>query len=273
MSLLDRYLRAEQEITRHPFLAPVVRGGQVAVRHPSTRAIHLFPAPPRFEGWGVFRPLDGARVRVEREAEEWERLRYLELLPALRAILVHPLWGRSWLAVPWNRADARQRGLPAEPFPAHLVGGGQPLDRVVVRFLGGHAWFEGLDPRDLEPWRAQALRERLEALADEPGGGSPEERLAYGILLERERAARMPPEERRLRAELAHLGGELVAYEPVGEGWRVRWRDGGRTYETLVSRDLTVLSAGICLSGRDEDFDLASIVSVMREARDRGGYY
>ena len=92
-------------------------------------------------------------------------------------------------------------------------------------------------------------------------------RLAYDILLEREKIARMPPEERAMRAELAHLGGELVSYEPVGDGWRIRWRDGKHLYETLVGRDFTVLSAGICLSGRDEDFDLASIVSVMREAR------
>ncbi len=46
----------------------------------------------------------------------------------------------------------------------------------------------------------------------------------------------------------------------------IRWRDGRREHTTVLDSSLSVVSAGICLAGREPEFDLASIVSVMREA-------
>ena len=105
-------------------------------------------------------------------------------------------------------------------------------------------------------------------------GITPETRAAYALAAEFAPAFRREREqravERRLRAALALNGGELVGYEEEGENWRVVWqtRSGQSHVSTVARGDLTVVSAGICLSGYDSDFDLQSLVSVVEGAWD-----
>ena len=80
--------------------------------------------------------------------------------------------------------------------------------------------------------------------------------------------------ERRLRralekADATLLGfGETTNPDGTSAGIVVEWSDsGGRhRYRSVLAPDLDVVSSGICLSGRDGDFDLTSLVSVMAAA-------
>ena len=48
----------------------------------------------------------------------------------------------------------------------------------------------------------------------------------------------------------------------------------GREHTSAIAKDnLTVLSAGICLAGGDQAFDLNSLVGVLRQASDEGELY
>lgn len=72
-------------------------------------------------------------------------------------------------------------------------------------------------------------------------------------------------DENRLRDALQLGGGQLQNYTDRGEYYLVEWRtrNGQRHTSAIAKADLTVISSGICLSGRDCHFDLQSLVGVI----------
>jgi hypothetical protein len=165
------------------------------------------------------------------------------------------------------------------PVPLHLVSEGQEFEQVVAHNLGGAWWFEELDRR-APPAVAEGLREALRnGVAPEEvrlKGFTPEMRACYSLVfrkgeLEREREfqrgqrRRESLDEARLRGALGFGGGDLHSFRDRGDYWLVEWmaRSGELHTSAIAKTDLTVISAGICLSGEDEKFDLQSLVSVV----------
>jgi hypothetical protein len=69
-----------------------------------------------------------------------------------------------------------------------------------------------------------------------------------------------------VRDALTIGGARLMGYEAAEGVLRVSWERDGQRGVTLINANLDVVSAGICLSGEDQRFDLASIVGVVRDA-------
>jgi hypothetical protein len=101
-------------------------------------------------------------------------------------------------------------------------------------------------------------------------GLAPGEQASYALLSERRVAAaainQAAHAERRLRDALRLGRARLNGYEASEGVLRVSWERDGQRSVTLVDANLQVVSAGICLSGADQRFDLASIVGVVRDA-------
>lgn len=278
--LVRRLSEAEEEFRGRRFLAPCVRGGRLRAR--VAGLLHTFTPDPRdFEGWGIFQPSDEREARLVEEADVPRVAEYLNLFPRLRVRLAYRLQGATWLAYPANESDARQRfpAAGARPHAVHLVADGQEFEQAVARFVGGAWFFEDADRR-ADPLDAERLREawRNTATPDSLGwkGFTPEMRTCYALLfrrdeLERERKRlreqrrRERGDEARLRGALRFGGGDLRSYRDRGDHWLVEWttRDGDQHTSAISKRDLTVISAGICLSGEDEKFDLQSLVGVV----------
>ncbi len=268
---LNRLAAAEAESFAREFLAPRLRGGRVQIRI-SGVVCRLKVEPESFEGWGVFRPTSSTTAQLVRPARLAERKQYLELLPLLRLIVCRRD-GDQWLAIPAHRADTRFRieGL----MLVRLIEEAQLFEVLHTRFDGAQCWYEGPDPRR-DPATAAYLRRRSGGMVEPEQLSRPgltaEERVAYALYylprLQAAEAARRDRIEERLRTALAHADATLGDYTERDGVYRVAYELDGRRHVSVVAKhDLSVQTAGICLSGQDRRFDLQSLVGVLREAQ------
>lgn len=275
LTLINRLAAAERQLIGQTFLAPLVGGGRVRLRLGGL--LYSFVVGSATPGWWICRALDNRRAEAVEEAAPWQRGDYLRLWPALRLVLLEPLRNGAWLALPFSPSDAAQRFGMNGLMVVQLVESGRPFERVIARVEGATLWYDEQDRR-ADPALAEGLREALAGGREAPGlsGLGAGERAAYTLLMERSRAAQEADENartgRRLREALEMGGARLLGYD-IAEGvLRVSWERDGQRSVTLVSQALDVLSAGICLSGEEQLFDLTSIVGVVREAPDYARY-
>lgn len=259
--------------------------------------LHLFPALRVILLWPVeSRKDEGGRMntRTNRSAKHSAQASQ----PS--SFILHP--SNAWWALPYNESDARQRfgWAGGEMIPVYFcepLGGADRFERVVARVDGRALWFDGPDVL-ADPTHAEWLRDAASqpALPEKYRPGlAASERLAllfwhihqleldgqFHTQLEgrsqreqqewlRQHAGRSRL-ELRLRHALAKADATLHSFaettNPDGSPGPlvVEWSEQGQTYRyrSTIDPSLTVVSSGICLSGRDNDFDLTSLVSVM----------
>lgn len=195
---------------------------------------------------------------------------------------------------------------PLPIFLCDPTAGAERFERVLARVDGCTLWFEGTDLL-ADPTHAEWLRNATaqESAADDLPGLAASERKALlfwhlrqlelslaesNTLLSQQvrpqnlregrglvsQQAHQYNLERKLRRALEKADATLHSYSEVmaSDGsvnhLIVEWSERGQThrYRSTLDLHLTVISSGICLSGRDRDFDLTSLVSVMNSASD-----
>jgi hypothetical protein len=151
------------------------------------------------------------------------------------------------------------------------------FDTVDVRFDGQNFWYDRHSAHRSARIAAQ-LRDLLSEETDPEmaiiGGMTAEERMCYEIAHEREIIARQEAlknnKEERLKRALQRGGATLRSYVERGTTYTVEFTVDGERHRSVVdSETLRVTSAGICLNGGDRNFDLQSLVGVIREGHDR----
>ncbi len=265
--LLNQIAAAESDLPLTQFLAPCVKYGKVRTR--VAGMVYTFtPQPQQFEGWGIFQPLDQQTASLLEEADLSQIEAYLQHMPTVRFRLANRLQNQTWLAYPSNEADMRQRFKTVKPVPVHLVAEGAAFEQIIARWNGNSCWFEQLD-RLADPAIAETLQSNLKRqipVAElQFKGITPEMRSLYELVAQRIEGFGQSEPERRLQQALKLGGGELHQFQDRDDYWTVDWTtaDGTRHTSAIAKDDLTVISSGICLSGRDRDFDLQSLVGVM----------
>ncbi|MDZ8239651.1 MAG: hypothetical protein RMZ69_21300 [Nostoc sp. ChiQUE01a] len=268
--LINQIANAEAQLCDTQFIAPCVKGGRVHTR--VAKMVYTFrPKPSKFEGWGIFQPVDEKTATVVEEADLPQIAEYLQHFPQIRLRLAHQLRGQTWLAYPVNEADVRQRLQVVKPIAIHLVTEGIIFDQIIARWNGQSCWFEEIDRRT-DPAIVETLQSAVKQLIPveelQFKGITPEIRTVYELATGRIEGFHRPQQdEKRLRKALQIGGGELKQFYDRGDYWTVDWTtaDGVRHSSAIAKTDLTVISSGICLSGYDRDFDLQSLVGVIEQ--------
>lgn len=269
--IIEKIAREESESKQGQFIAPVVSGG--LVRLSVCGVINNYRLADRnYQGWAILEIINDKRVRVVKDAPISLRRQYSDVLKTARFCLVDEIDG-IWYGL---QTTPGQGGLQTEgPIPINLLERPQQFSSIVAGFDGDNFWYLNQDRRS--PALANDLRTAL-------GYDVPEEKLKIRGLLQAERTAykmallaKRPlsvfdpgsglTEKQRMELALNRAGVRLSSFwADSSDRATVTFNLNGTNRTVQVNRsNLSVISSGICLSNRDRDFDLTTIVSVFNE--------
>jgi hypothetical protein len=276
LAIVSKIASQEKKLPGTTFIAPYVGGGKVRLRLDGI--IYEMQVADCPEGWAILEVLGTGRASFVQRAPLSMVRAYLQLFPRLRLVMIDRFAGRWWALAAVNTGQIIQLN---GPVPVQLNENAASFDTVYCRFDGACFWFEGIDRRR-DPAVGRLLRKAL--AEDQPPdelhcrGMVPQERLAYKMLyLEKHKGdeEKPPDDATRIARALQHAGAQLDSfwYGSASDRASVRFQLDGRLHVVEVRpEDLTVVSAGICLSGQDANFDLTSLVGVFREADNQYQY-
>ena len=262
---LNHLAQAEDRFLQREFLAPVLEASVIQVRIEGIVCKLKLRQP--FTGWGLFTAEAMDRARLKRRATLKEQQQYLNLVPARKMILTQQI-DATWLAWPAHRGDHRfgPPGLVPVRFPEEV----QRFDHLETRFDGHQCFFvradERSDPMVSDYLRKEFLDEVPLQKLDRPHL-TLEDRLAYAVADEFRKKEKRVLAEDRLRDALTHAGAEFRSYLEREDGFRVEFEVAGVRHVSVVNKqDFSLQLAGVCLNGEDGNFDLNSLVGVLRQA-------
>lgn len=273
--ILNKLASKEKHFLSKEIFAPYVKGGN-KLRVRIDGIVYQLSVPEfKKDGFGVFRAVNPNKVKFVRDAEAFEIDQYLQLLPKTEAILVFNL-GR-WLAMPSNESDFQRRFGKTGLFSVLAADNVEMLDSVCVRYDGLCFWFDGVkasnnvDKKEL--LRQRIVKNNYSLTKELEAGLSPEEINSFNLTCKFHKEASMSDLEKRLNSEFKLYDATMERFIERGSNVEVQWRD-NKSRKAITSvlnkDDLSVVTAGICLSGDDKKFDLQTMVSVFREANSAG---
>jgi len=276
LALVAKLAAEEQRLFEGTILAPIVDGARVQIKVQGI--VYELSVDDKFDGWALLRMTAPGKARVVEPASPALVGKYLQLFARVRLILLQQ-FDRRWFALAASTSDTRIQ--LSGPVPLHLAQSVKSFDTVNSRFDGSAFWFEGVDRRRdpaISRTLNSALNDKVKPEDLRCPGVVPQERLAYRMLwLSKYGDDAIIPADDAARVGLAlrHAGAQLLqfTYQEQDRATVSISVDGITRNVSIRPSDLTVLSAGICLSGRDFDFDLTSLVSVFREAARDGEDY
>jgi len=253
----------EKAFLKSYFLAPIFKDRKVYVTIAGfSTTLRVSNAEP---GWAIIKPFTLMAAKVVATPTIVEIEKYLNALPKVSFILARK-YEDEWFGFPAYEYHSKLGNLAPWNMRQINKGRGSKFCQVVTGYDGKNFWFLSPDFKR-HPFIAEFLQDNLREktpLKKLTGQGlTPQEKLVYRIALDMEKE----PVEEMLKRVVAHGGGKLHSYADRGDSYTIRFSVAGEEVSATVKKDLQIISAGFCLSGEDNKFDLASITSVVQEGK------
>jgi len=273
LALIKKMGEKEDTITKSIFISPIYGNEYVVTR--INGLVHKLGVPDSTKpGWYKLKACNFKRAKVVGNADFIEVEEYLKMLTKIRVILVYKK-DELYFGVPLKNNSAGfgvSDLIPIYLTSDDLVG---PFEKVVCGFDGANLWYYQNDI-SADPARTEYLRESFDKFVRpdkvQYTGLTLEEKIAYTLRFNLDKKARESLKEVLIQKDVEFAGGEFVKFVERNDHYSVTYKIGGNQYTSYVTKDEShhVLTAGVCLNGHDRDYDLTSLITVLREGQRRG---
>lgn len=275
LNLINSLGEKEKNIKKERVISPVFQNREIIARIDGI--VCRLRIPKVTDGWWKFKPRNLKSATVDEEASFFERDQYLQLMTKVRMVLVYKKDG-IYFGVPQknNKIGLSESSL----VPIYLVSDDevQSFSWINARFDGANFWYQEPDFRS-DPSKADYLRKAFEDVIKPDkirySGLTVEEKIAYTLRYQFDDEAKKASAEYQIQKDVEFAGGSFVRYVERNDHYSVTYKVGRQQYTSYVTKDAShhVLTAGICLSGHDRDYDLTSLITVLKEGQRRGLIY
>lgn len=283
LNIISKIGKKETDIINKVFVSPVCANTTVATHVDGI--IFPFTIPKTKDGWYRIQPIDNKKATIIDEADLSDREKYLKYLGKLRLVIVKKIQG-TFYGVP---DKVNKFGFRVNDLLPILLCDETPLDfdRVITRFDGANIWFDQVDQGN-DPTKAEYLRHclaKITIVAESKGleegmdpanlsfsGLTLEEKIAFTLRLSVDKKLVVDSKKVQLKKDVEFAGGSFVGFAERADHYGVTYRVNGSEFTSYVSKDRahSVISAGLCLNGNDNKFDLKSLITVIREGHQKG---
>lgn len=253
MSTLDILRKLALQTENMPdFFAYVLPGANVQATVSGIK-INLKVSGVDFVGVAILRPnISNRSASLVQPATYEQTEAYLNRFPRSPGVVFRNRFG-SWL-VSVNRKTFPVYGINEMTQDFEIIKVHKIFDGV---FVAGRPILDALNT-------ATNMRRELANLTKHPivSGMTPDHVCAYMASFNDTN-----PPENVFKKSVRFMGGDLLDYSDRKDGTAlVTYAVSGKTFTSLVnSRNMQVISSGICLDGEDSNYDLATLVPVLRK--------
>jgi len=262
MSDFDNLTQAERQFFNTEFVAPVCDN---TVHVEIANVLTKFKV--NYNGWAILKPINYRSAFFVRVPSLSEKQSYLSNCAKLSFVIIDQDNCEGILAVDDGRYDI------IGSVPIKLPENAQVLDVVDCYFDGHNIWygFHNTSHSIHSIQLREALNNNQKKL--DIKGISARIQKAYQICLFKKIEKTKKTTQEKLGDYVKNAGGRLLGYTENIHEFIVEFSVGGNSHRSVINKNLRVISAGICLEYRDRDFDLQSLVSVVKEGEDNDVIY